>query len=324
MSPKKPVEAGTVRLIGTGEDVIAESVAPMLNQMRRSAAKLRWGVKVVGPVAALNGLFRLAGLLLRRPAEGIVHLRSGPVLGFSYPRQLVPALVAFGDYIDPEMDFLRRVSRPDWVVLDVGAAIGQFSVFAAMLPTAHVHAFEPSSDNITTLKANLRRNRVADHVTIAHMALSDSDAEMTFPTLQNPFLSRLDHGQGSVSGEPVSVRTLSGTVDILGLEHVNCLKINVAGFEAEVLEGSAAFLARQGADVLVILISEGSVPWFPKIAALGYRFFYFHPPRNTLYEVEDLDDVSHDRPWPARHLIGVSGHGIERGLLDQVEVVTAR
>lgn len=296
----------------------------MLNRARRAAAKLRWGVKVVGPVAAARGLFRLAGLLVRRPAEGIVRLKSGPVLGFSHPRQMVPALVAFGDYIDPEMAFLRRISRPDWIVLDVGAAIGQFSVFAAMLPTAHVYAFEPSSDNIATLRSNLRRNRVADHVTVAQMALSDSDSETMFPTLENPFLSRLDRLDESVSGELVAVRTLSRTVAALGLEHVACLKINVAGFEAEVLEGSAAFLARQGADVLVILISEGSAPWFSKIAALGYRFFYFHPPRNTLYEVEDLDDVSHERPWPARHLIGVSGHGIERGLLDQVEVVRKR
>lgn len=298
---------------------------PRLDRARRAFAKLTWGLTVVGPVATAAGLARLASLRVRRPAQAVVHLRSGPVLGFAYPRQLVPTAVVFGDYIDPEMDFLRRVSRPDWVVLDVGAAIGQFSVFAAMLPTGRVHAFEPSSDNIATLESNLRRNHVSDRVTVHQMAMSDVDAEMTFPTHQNPFLSRLDRVDRSVSGETVPVRTLTGTVAALGLDRVGCLKINVSGFEAEVLDGAQEFLARCGADVLVILLSEGSAPWFPRIAALGYRFFYFHPPRNTVYEVTDLDDViAHERPWPARHLIGVSGSGIERGLLERVEVVTGR
>jgi FkbM family methyltransferase len=293
-----------------------------LERARKAFAKLAWGIKVVGPAATLAGLLRLAAMTVRRRPEAVIRLRSGPVLGFAYPRQLVPALVAFGDYIDPEIALLRRVSRPDWVVLDVGAAIGQFSVFAAMLPTAHVYAFEPSSDNIRTLEANVRRNQVADKVTIQRLALSDRAAEMIFPTLRNPYLSRLDRLDQSVSGESVPVRTLTGTVNGLGLDHVGCLKVNVAGFESEVIDGSQAFLGRQGADVLVILISEGSVPWFPKIAALGYRFYYFHPPRNTVYEVDDLDHLSaRERPWPARHLIGVSEHGIERGLLGSVEVV---
>jgi FkbM family methyltransferase len=292
------------------------------DRLRKAFAKVIWGVKVVGPRSALAGVLRLATLKVRRPTEAVVRLGSGPVLGFAYPRQLVPALVVFGDYIDPEFDFLRRVSRPDWVVLDIGAAIGQFSVFAAMLPTAQVHAFEPSRDNIRTLEGNLRRNHVVDAVTIHQQAVSHSDAQMTFPTLPNPYLSRLDRLDQSVGGESVPVRTLTGTVSALGLEQVGCLKINVAGFESEVLEGAQAFLSHQGADVLVILISEGSAPWFPKIAALGYRFFFFHPPRNTLFEVGDLDDLlAHERPWPARHLIGVSGPGIERGLLDEVEVI---
>jgi FkbM family methyltransferase len=296
---------------------------PPLDRTRKAIAKLSWGVGVVGPRATVTGLVRLASLRLRRPAQTVVRLHSGPALGFAYPRELVPALVVFGDYIDPEMDFLRRVSRPDWVVVDVGAAIGQFTVFAALLPVDRVHAFEPSGDTLCTLEANLRRNHVTDRVTVHQVALSDREAEMTFSTHSNPFLSRLDRVDPSAGGQTVPVRTLTGTIAALGVDRVDCLKINVAGFEAEVLAGAHTFLAGHGADVLVVLLSEGSAPWFPRIAALGYRFFHFHPPRNTLYEVTDLDDVGdHERPWPARHLIGVSGPGIERGLLDGVEVVT--
>lgn len=287
-------------------------------------AKVVWGVSVVGPVRSCGGLVRLAVMSVRRRPHGVVQLRSGPVLGFIYPSQLVPTLVVFGDYIDPEMAFLRKVARSRWVVLDVGAAIGQFTVFAALLPVSHVHAFEPSNENIRTLRANLSRNGVAGCVTVHPTAVSDGDAEMVFPTSANPFLSRLDRPDGSVGEATVPVRTLTGIVGDLGLAEVGCLKINVAGFEAEVLAGADDFLSGQGAEVLVILISEGSGPWFAKIAAHGYRFFFYDPPTATLHEVSDLDNLSaHVRPSPARHLIGASGRAIDRGLLDGVHVVDA-
>lgn len=297
----------------------------MLARVRNAAAKLVWGVRVVGPARTAVGLARLAVLRVRRSPEVVVPLRSGPVLGFTYPSQLVPALVVFGDYIDPEIPFLREVARPDWVVLDVGAAIGQFSVLAAILPVAHVHAFEPSGDNIAALEANLARNRVAERVTVHQVALSDSETETVFATSANPFLSRLDRPGGSGShGETVPVRTLTGTVDGLGVERVGCLKVNVAGFEAAVLAGAEDLLRRQAADVLVILISEGAAAWFPRIAALGYRFFFFHPGTRTLHELERLDDVpGHGRPWPARHLIGVSGPAVARGVLGDLAIVPA-
>ena len=299
------------------------SAASLLARVRGALTKLRWGTRVVGVLPASIGLFRLAGMYARRRPQAVVQLKSGPVLGFAFPRQLVPALVVFGDYIDPEFDFLRCVSKPDWIVLDVGAAIGQFSIFAATLPAARVYAFEPSGDNIATLEANIARNGAADRIIVKQMALSNIDAEMTFPTLSNPFLSRLDRTSAAVSGETVPVRTLAHALAEIGVPHVDCLKLNVAGFESEVIEGGLDFLAGQGADVLVILISESSVPWYVKIADLGYRFFFFHPRELRLYEINDLANTEDlDRPWPARHVIAVSETGISRGLLQDLQVVS--
>ncbi|WP_228765050.1 FkbM family methyltransferase [Aeromicrobium sp. S22] len=297
----------------------------MTAQVRNAVTKLFWGVRAVGPSRTLVGLMRLAVLRVRARPEGVVRLRSGPILGFANPSQLVPTLVVFGDYIDPEMAFLRRVSRADWVVVDVGAAIGQFTVFAAKLPVAHVHAFEPSGDNVRTLEANLDRNGITSRVSVHQIAVSDCTGRMLFPTAQNPFLSRLDRSERPGAGATVDVRTLGEVLEDLGLDRVSCLKINVAGFEAEVLAGAEPFLARQSADVLIILISEGSLPWFAKIASHGYRFFFFAPPTGRLHEVWDVDDVlRHERPWPARHLIGASRAAIDRGLLDGVETVPRR
>lgn len=287
-----------------------------LAKLQSGAHKLRWGVRVVGLAAAARGAVRLLGVRLRRPKRSEIQLRSGPVLEFDYPRQFPPTLVMFGDLIDPEFAFLRAIARPDWVIADIGAAIGQFTMFAATLPTAHVHSFEPSSVNIATLARNIARNGVADRVSVHQLALSNADGEASFETTELTWMSRLSPASGQ-GGELVAVRTLAGEFAQLGLSHVDVLKINVAGFEPEVIEGAMPFLAEGRADILILLLGLASLPWYARVAALGYRFFYYHPGERRLYEVTSFDEaaVLGHRPWPARHIIGIHARAIESGMI---------
>jgi FkbM family methyltransferase len=276
-------------------------------QFRRE--KMLWGLRVVGAWAILRGSVRMCYLYLRRPKNSELQLRSGEILEFSFPSQLPRALLVFGDFVDPEFDFLRRIFRPDWIVADVGAAIGQFAMFAAMLPVSSVHAFEPSAENVVALTRNVQRNRVSSRVKIHRLAFSNEETEAYFETTESTWVSRL----ARTGTELVSVRTLGAEFERLGLDRVSVLKINVAGFEPQVLEGAEAFLARGGADVLVLLLGLASLPWYAKIATFGYRFFYYHPKENTLHEVTafDADSVLEHRPWPARNILAIHQSAID-------------
>jgi FkbM family methyltransferase len=280
--------------------------------IRAGVAKLRWGARTVGWVATALGGVRLFRLWLMRPQTVEVRLRnSGAVLGFTYPTQLVPALVVFGDLIDPEYAFLAAVARPGWTFLDVGAAIGQFTVFAAFSKSGRVHAFEPASENLATLRSNIARNRIGDHVTIHQMALSNRTGDAEFATASIPFLSRLDR-TGPKTGERVAVDTLTNVVERLGIDHVSVLKINVAGFEPEVIEGAMPILAQERVDVLVLLIGRPSYRHYRELSGLGYRFFFFHPRLQRLHEIASLDDegLIANRPWPARHVLAIRAKAI--------------
>lgn len=271
---------------------------------------------MVGPRAAVVGAFRLLWLYLTRPSRGEVHLRSGPVLEFDFPSQSPPALVMFGDLIDPEFALLREIAQPGWGVVDIGAAIGQFAMFAARLPDTRVHAFEPSGANVATLRRNAIRNGVAERVEIHQLALSNVAGEARFQTAPRAWMSRLDTN-GATEGELIRVRTLTDTLDSLGLQQVGVLKINVSGYEPAVLEGAIGFLAAGRAEVLIALLGLQSLPWYERIARLGYRFFYYHPVDRVLFEVERFDRASvlDHRPWPARHIIGIRAAAIEAGLV---------
>jgi FkbM family methyltransferase len=282
-------------------------------KLRTAWDKLRWGMRAVGPARVLQGAARLALLQLRHPKQSEVRLRSGTVMEFDYPSQFPPMLVMFGDLVDPEFAFLRAIARPGWTVVDVGAAIGQFTLFAASLG-AEVHAFEPSGANVATLVRNLDRNGVAERVGVHQAALSNTTGEARFQTDARTWLSRLDRSEG---GELVRVQRLSDTMRELSLSHVSVLKINVSGYEPAVMEGAWSFLAEGGADVLVLLLGLTSLPWYEKIAALGYRFFYYHPGHRTLHEVTSFDasSVLDHRPWPARHIIALRSGAIDEGMI---------
>jgi FkbM family methyltransferase len=265
--------------------------------------KTRWGVRMVGMGAAMRGAVRTGYLYLRRPKRSEVQLRSGPILEFSFPNQVPLVLLMFGDFIDPEFAFLRKVARSDWVVADVGAAIGQFTIFAATSAVSSVHSFEPSAANVEVLSRNIRRNHVGDKVAVHRIAFSNAESEAYFETTPNTWVS----GLSDTGTELVSVRRLADEFERLGLDHVAVLKINVAGFEPQVLEGAETFLARGGADILILLLSLASLPWYARLAGYGYRFFYYHPDENALYEVTSFDAtaVLGHRPSPARSIIAI-------------------
>src|SRR5690242_4109566 len=118
-----------------------------MGRSRSTFEKVRWGARTVGLRATTRGAVRFAWLKVRRPAEVRVKLAGGGVLEFDNPSQLVPALVVFGDVIDPELLLLRRRLRPGAVAVDAGAAIGQFPVVVGQTPGTRLHVFEPSGVN---------------------------------------------------------------------------------------------------------------------------------------------------------------------------------
>jgi FkbM family methyltransferase len=298
-----------------------ETIEARFSRLKTAARKLLWGLDEVGLQATAQGAVRLASMHLRRSPRAEIRLGSGLVLEFDYRSQFPTMLVMFGDFVDPEFAFLRAVARPDWVVADVGAAIGQFTLFAARLPCARVHAFEPSSANVATLRRNVARNGVADRVRVHQIAFSNVNEECFFETTASAWFSHLG-GADAPGAERVEVRTASGEFQRQKLDHVNVLKINVAGFEPSVIEGAMAFLVAGGADILILLLGLASLPWYAKIAECGYRFFYYHPVARTLFEVTAYDpsSVLDHRPSPARNIIAIHGDAIARGVISSIAI----
>lgn len=153
----------------------------------------------------------------------------------------------------------------DAVVLDVGANVGMYSVYAAVVRGARVFAFEPEAQNYAVLCDNIVLNALQGSVIAFCAALSDvrrfdrlylsrigaGGSSHSFGAEVDPYLkaSRADFAQGSIAV------TVDEVVAAGAMPVPSHIKIDVDGFEHNVVKGSAQTLRDPAVRSLLIEIN---------------------------------------------------------------------
>jgi len=147
---------------------------------------------------------------------------------------------------------LARHIRPGMTVVDVGANIGYYTlVFAGLVgPRGRVLAFEPDPDLYAAAVENVRRNGKAEIVQLHRCALGAQTAVMHL------LRGHVNSGDNRLRREvPHSPRAVAVPVkrldDVIGGAAVDVIKIDVQGWECDVLEGMSGTLARHAASIKV-------------------------------------------------------------------------
>lgn len=160
-----------------------------------------------------------------------------------------------GTFERGELDAWLAILRPGWTVVDVGANIGIYSVLSAMAVGAagRVIAVEPEPGNHARLIGNLDRNGVTNAEVVQACA---GDA---------PGIARLHLARGNAGAHSIVRRAASGTSipcptvtldSVLEGAAVHALKIDVEGFETEVLRGARTTIRRCRPVVLIEFNAE--------------------------------------------------------------------
>lgn len=169
-----------------------------------------------------------------------------------------------------EMDLLskaREVYTPGHIIADIGANIGNHTLFFAKILGAPVLAVEPFDKNREILMENLRANHCLNFVRVESMALGDfhGRGRIVLPTVAN---------FGMVSVQPDA----NGDVEFARLDDyitertpLSIVKLDVEGGEMGVLRGATETLRRQKPH---LFIEAGEISYFEEIRKYLANFDY--------------------------------------------------
>jgi FkbM family methyltransferase len=197
----------------------------------------------------LTALRKLRAVLVDDPVVRIDEFEG--VFGLDVRGHLFERVLLQGRY---EPTIVRHVLShvvPDGDAIDVGAAVGFYSVLIAKhLTTGRVLAIEPIPQSLKRLQGNLTRNEVDSKVIVFGGAASNTrtPTQVKFIHGLEEYSSMGEICHPAVRGHQYSeVTAKSSTVDFLvdlhGLKP-RFIKIDVEGMEHKVLEGARATIAR--------------------------------------------------------------------------------
>lgn len=147
-----------------------------------------------------------------------------------------------------DMGFLIHFLRSDDIFLDVGANVGSFTLLASGHVGARSHTFEPVPSTFENLKANIALNQLFSKVSIYNCAIGAEAGQLKFTNDEDT----MNHIAIS-SDENVFEVEVKAIDELLGNEATPTLiKIDVEGFETEVIKGTIITLAKKELKAIII------------------------------------------------------------------------
>jgi len=228
----------------------------------------------------------LFGLRGQGGDEAQLELRDGTHFTV---RSLMDAWIVKETNLDRDYEVHGTVIQDGWTVVDIGAGLGDFTVFAArQTPHGRVFAYEPAPDSVILLEKNLGLNGIKN-VKVYPYAVSRQDGELSLDVSGGVAVQYRTVGETSHAGGKITVRSVALADVLAGLPGGACdfLKMDCEGAEYDML----------------LYLDEVSLKRVRRIC-LEYHEFV------TSYSHTDLEEHFRLRGWSVR----TSPSGVRREL----------
>jgi FkbM family methyltransferase len=226
------------------------------------------------------------------------------------------------------MGFLLHVLRPQDLLLDVGANVGVYAVLAAGGCGADVIAFEPVSETARNLEVNIRINDLGGSVETRRCVVGRASGSVEVSTDRDTTNRVVDGQRASEDGSiRPTERIRSERLDDVDVIRTDpearvFLKVDVEGFEVEVLEGAARLLHDPNLLAVIIEINGSGATFghsderiLEVLAQAGFTEVTYDPIRRSLVErpspdatrifVRDVDQVLRRIETASRVRLGI-------------------
>ena len=196
----------------------------------------------------------------------------------------------FMEYED--MIFLLHALQPNETFVDVGANIGAYTILASKVVKSNSIAFEPLPATAERLKDQIQINRINAAVDIRNMGVGDKEGSLFF-TNNNDTVNKVSLAGEVENTTMVKVSTLDNE---LAKDNQYFFKIDVEGFEYNVIEGASAVLSNNNVSAIIIELN-GSGEEFghsnedihKKLLSFGFFAVAYEPQTRNLTELKSYN-----------------------------------
>jgi FkbM family methyltransferase len=242
-----------------------------------------------------KALKRLANKIIRMilPAE---LKRHGATIVLNPHDPVISGALTFGVYEKSETEFFCALCRPGMTFLDIGANVGYYTALAIgrVGEAGKIIALEPDKENFQYLQRTVAANR-GSNVTCIQKAAADRNGFLTlYVSSENRGDNRLYANELSDGSYSVEVSTIDSILDDQGVSSVDLIKMDVQGFEGQVLRGMRETIRRSQGLIMLTefwpygLTRAGSQPSevLRDLESAGMALYELH----SSGKVEKIDD----------------------------------
>jgi len=163
----------------------------------------------------------------------------------------------------------ENLAKKSSIIVDVGANIGRYTILGGLVnPDAKIYAIEPDKDNFAVLSTNVKLNKLTN-VECINSALGNEKGQIKLYGPSNT----TNHGGYSVkiktdNFEMVNLDTFD---NLFGDKVIDLVKMDVEGFELDVIKGMTTLLSNHKVKNLILEIDDEN---YAKVASLFLQYGY--------------------------------------------------
>jgi FkbM family methyltransferase len=222
------------------------------------------------PVDTLNPLDINDNLERLKPFIGTTDTKVGEMVVYKNDEIVSLALATFGEYCDAEVQIMTRYLNNESVYLDIGTNIGYHALAINKYVGCAVQCFEPHPDHFTIAAYNCRDKPIR----IYNTALGNSNGKITMKRFDPEVQGNYGEIKVDENNEGIEV-TMIKLDQLEELARVDVMKIDVEGFEFQVLQGSLETILKHKPVIFYEAIEkEAWDPCFKFLRDLGYSQYW--------------------------------------------------
>jgi FkbM family methyltransferase len=188
-----------------------------------------------------------------------------------------------------DMFFLLHFLREEDLFIDIGANIGSYTVLAAAHVGAACISIEPSPSTFSHLKRNIALNNIEQKTEVLNIGLGSKKGIVNFTAA----LDTQNHVATPGDTDIIQIN-IDKADNVFSGRKPALLKIDVEGFETEVLNGASEILSTPSLKAIIIELNGSGDKYgynddliHESLLTYGFYPYEYDPPGRTLNKIEN-------------------------------------